>query len=76
MLHIGIFIVWIPAMLVAQSLVGTLNRKDLWKVLLKDSPDFLRYMVYGFGGYAVVNFLLFVSKAPNGGSGANPPAVV
>lgn len=76
MLHVGIFIVWLPAILVAQRLVGNLSRKDLWKVLLKDSPDWMRYMVYGFFAYAMVNFLAFMTKAPSGGSGANPPAVV
>jgi hypothetical protein len=76
MLHVGIFIVWFPAVLVAQRLVGNVNRKDLWKVVLKDLPDWMRYMVYGFFGYALVNFLLFMTKAPSGGSGANPPAVV
>jgi hypothetical protein len=43
---------------------------------LKDSPDWTRYMVYGFFGYAIVNFLFFMTKAPSGGGGANPPAVV
>ena len=76
MLHIGIFVVWFPAVLVAQRLVGNVNRKDLWKVVLKDSPDWMRYMVYGFFGYAMFNFLLFMTKAPTGGGGANPPAVV
>jgi hypothetical protein len=75
-LGVGIFIVWLPAVLVAQRLVGDVSRKDLWKVVLKDSPDWMRYMVYGFFGYAMVNFLLFMTKAPNGGGGANPPAVV
>jgi hypothetical protein len=74
-LHVGIFVVWVPAVLVAQRLVGNVNRKDLWKVVLKDSPDWMRYMVYGFFGYALVNFLLFITKAPSWGSG-NPPAVV
>lgn len=76
MLHIGIFVVWFPAVFVAQRLVGNVNRNDVWKVVLKGSPDWMRYMVYGFFGYAVVNFLLFMAKAPNGGSGANPPATV
>ena len=75
-LHIGIFVVWLPAVLVAQRLVGTINRKDFWKVVLKNSPDWMRYMVYAFGGYAVVNFLLFMVNAPNGGGGGNPPAAV
>jgi hypothetical protein len=38
-LHVGIFVVWIPAVLIAQRLVGNTNRKDLWKVVLKDSPE-------------------------------------
>jgi hypothetical protein len=76
MLHVGIFVVWFPAVLVAQRLVGNVNRKDFWKVALKNAPDWMRYMFYGFFGYALVNFMLFMTKAPNGGSGANPPAVV
>jgi len=76
LLHVGIFAVWIPAVIVAQRLVGDVNRRDFWKAVLKGSPDWMRYMVYGFLGYAVVNFLLFMTKASDGGSDANPPATV
>src|SRR6266536_749224 len=76
MLHVGIFVVWFPAVFVARRIVGSVNRKDLWKVVLKDSPDWMRYMMYGFFGYAAIDFLFFMAKAPSGGSGANPPAVV
>jgi hypothetical protein len=76
MLHVGIFVVWFPAVFIAQRLVGNVNRRDFWKVILKDSPGWMRYMVYGFFGYAGVNFLFFMSKTPGGGSGANPPAAV
>lgn len=75
-LHIGIFVVWLPAILVGRNRVGTLNSRDPWKVLLKGSPDWMRYMVYGFFGYAIINFALFWLKTPSGGSGANPPADV
>ncbi len=75
-LHVGIFVVWFPAVWVAQKRVGNLQRKDFWKVVLNGSPDWMRYMVYGFLAYAVVNFALFMLKAPNGGSGTNPPAIV
>lgn len=75
-LHVGIFVVWFPAVFLAQRLVGNLNRRDLWKVVLKDSTDWMRYMVYGFFAYAIANFLFFITKAPSGGSGANPPAEV
>lgn len=36
----------------------------------------MRYMVYGFLGYAMVNFLLFMMNAPSGHGGENPPATV
>src|ERR1700675_2567644 len=75
-LGVGIFIVLLPAVLVAQRFVGSTNRKDFWKVILKGSPDWMRYMVYSFGGYAMLDFLLFLAKAPTRGGGANPPAVV
>jgi hypothetical protein len=76
-LHIGIFVVWFPAVLVAQRQVGNLNRKDFWKVVLKGSPDWVRYLVYGFLGYAVVNFMYFFFQVPTGHTeGADPPAIM
>ena len=75
-LHVGIFVVWFPAVFVAQKRVGNVQRKDYWKIVLNGSPDWMRYMVYGFFGYAMLNFALFMSKTPSGGGGANPPAVV
>jgi len=76
MLHVGIFVVWIPAVLVAQRLVGNTNRKDFWKVVLKGAPVWMRYTVYAFFAYAFVNFLLFMGGAPSSGSGMNPPPSV
>jgi hypothetical protein len=75
-LHVGIFVVWIPSVLIAQRLVGSLNRKDFWKVVLADSPVWMRYIVYGFGGYAIVNFLLFMMNAPSSSGGDSPPSAV
>lgn len=75
-LHVGIFVVWFPAIFAAKRLVGSTNRKDFWKVVLKGSPDWMRYMVYCFLGYAVVNFTFFFFQAPTGGGGTNPPAIV
>jgi hypothetical protein len=74
-LHMGIFVVWFPAVFVAKERVGSTNRKDFWKVALKGSPDWVRYMVYGFLAYAAVNFALFVVRGEPGGSGANTPAL-
>jgi hypothetical protein len=60
LLHVGIFVVWFPAILVAQKRFRTVQRKDLWKALLKGSPDWLRYVVYAFSAYTgVMDFLTF-----------------
>jgi hypothetical protein len=66
-LHVGIFVVWFPAVLVAQRLVGNANRKDLWKVVLKGAPDWMRYMVYVFSTYEFVNFMISMGQASSGG---------
>lgn len=58
-LHIGIFVAWFPAM-VAQRRLGNLQRKDFWKALMQGAPDWLRYLMYGFGAYAaVMDFMVF-----------------
>ncbi len=75
-LHVGIFVVWVPTVLVCIKRVGNTRRKDYWKLVLRGSPEWMRYMVYGFFGYAMVNFAIFFFLASQGGSGANPPAVV
>lgn len=76
MLHVGIFVVWFPAVFVAKHRLGNLNRKNFWKVVLQGSPEWMRYMVYGFLVYAFINFALFMNQAPTGGSDANPPTIV
>jgi hypothetical protein len=75
-LHIGIFAVWFPAVMVAQRQAGNLKRKDFWKIVLKGTPDWVRYLVYGFLGYAVVNFMIFFQAPTERNGGANPPAMV
>jgi hypothetical protein len=76
MLHIGIFAVWFPAVFVSIRRVGNTNRKDYWKVVLKGSPDWMRYMAYGFFGYAFLNFVVFWLQSVNGSEGPNTSPVV
>jgi hypothetical protein len=76
MLHMGIFVVSIPAVLVDRKRIGSARRRDYWKLALRGAPEWMRYMVYGFGGYAMLNFAIFAFQAPQGSRGANPPAVV
>jgi hypothetical protein len=54
-LHVGIFLVWLPAMFVSQSI--SKKQKDFWKILQKDFPPWMRYMAKGFFCYALINFL-------------------
>jgi Protein of unknown function (DUF3592) len=66
-LHVGIFVVWFPAVLVAQRLVGNANRRDSWKVVLKEVPDWMRYVVYVFSAYEFVNFMISMGQASSSG---------
>jgi hypothetical protein len=77
LLHVGIFFVWFPAIFVLQKTVGYTRGKDIWKKAFQGSPDGLRYMVYFFSGYAVINFMLFIPQAPSGKNAqGDPPAIV
>jgi hypothetical protein len=73
LLHVGIFVVWFPAVLVAQKRVTGTARKDYWKAVLRGAPDWMRYMVYGFLFYAMLNFMYFMSIAPEHSTGDPPP---
>jgi hypothetical protein len=77
-LHIGIFVVWLPAVLASHRLGADFKQKDFWKAALRGCPKWMRWLTYGFFGYAVVNFLLFMAVAPprGGGGGANAPPEV
>lgn len=75
-LHAGIFVVFFPAVLVAQKRVGTTNRRDFWKLVTKGSPDGLRYLLYFFFAYAIVNFALFWIQTVPKGEQPGPPSAL
>jgi hypothetical protein len=76
-LHVGVFVVWLPTVFASSGLTSGFQRKDFWKASLRGCPPWMRYMVYGFLGYAVLNFVIFMANAPpKGGSGPMPAAVV
>jgi hypothetical protein len=77
LLHIGIFVVWLPTVLVASRLSAEFKQKDMWKATLRGCPAWMRYMVYGFFGYALLNFVVFMAAGPRAGAaGPMPPIVV
>ena len=75
-LHIGAIAIWLPAIFISKERIGSSRRKDFWKAATSGAPDWVRYLVYVSGGYAIVNFVLFMLKAPPNGTGGDPPAIV
>lgn len=75
-LHMGIFVVFLPAVFLAQKNVGSANRKDFWKVATKALPDGLRYLLYFFFAYTFVNFALFIAQSPAGKQTGPPTPLV
>ena len=55
----GIFVVWLPTVLISQSLSKDFPRDQMWKATLRGCPKFMQYILYGLFAYAFINFLLF-----------------
>jgi hypothetical protein len=65
-LHFGIFIVWIPTVIVAQKLSKDVPRKDFWRAALRGCPTWMKGMTYLFFGYAFINFAVFIFSKKTG----------
>jgi len=79
-LHVGIFIVWIPAVISANTLVKEFKQKDFWKAALRACPKWMKNLTYFFFGYAILNFILFAimligSGNASGGENSTPSNV-
>jgi hypothetical protein len=59
-LQIGIFVVWLPTVLVANRITRYTGRKDFWKVALAGCPVWMRRALYIVIGYAIFNFIFFI----------------
>jgi hypothetical protein len=71
MLHVGIFVVWVPAVLAGRQLSRDFRQKDFWKAVLRGCPAWLRRLAQALFAYAILNFLLF-TLSMFGGGGAEP----
>lgn len=58
-LHVGIFIVWLPAVLAAQKLSKDFPKKEQLKAILRGCPKWMRYMLFGLFYYAFLSFFAF-----------------
>ncbi|HVT99129.1 MAG TPA: DUF3592 domain-containing protein [Acidobacteriaceae bacterium] len=57
-LHFVLFVVCFPAGLVAIRRVGSTQRRDFWKAVLRGSPLWVRLVLYGVMGYETIIVLL------------------
>jgi hypothetical protein len=73
-LHLGIFVVFLPAMILSNRQSGDSGRKVSWEEALRGCPAWMRLLTFGFFCYAVVNFLLFIPFAPPRGAPRGPDA--
>ncbi|GAB6041400.1 hypothetical protein JCM17961_20740 [Endothiovibrio diazotrophicus] len=73
-LHVGIFPLWIPVVLIAQRMTKGVLRREHWRILTADCPAWLRYLTFALLVYAVINFLRFITSPHAGGHGADLPS--
>jgi hypothetical protein len=64
-LHVGIFVVWIPAVIVAQKLSKGAKQADFWKAVLRGCPPWMRRLLYGLVAYTFINFFVGIALGPD-----------
>ncbi|QXZ10380.1 hypothetical protein KUF54_03795 [Comamonas sp. Y33R10-2] len=57
----GIFVVWLPAVLISHRINKGNRLKFSWKQVLAGCPQWMSYAAYGLFAYAFINFFLSIS---------------
>ena len=72
-LHLGIFIAFIPMLLTAinlnsgsQGALPSPRKKDFWSKFLATLPRWVRYTIKAFFAYAIINFAVFFFLSKGG----------
>lgn len=60
LLHIGVVVVWFPTILIERRLTGGARQADFWKAPCRGCPGWVNAGVRVLGGYALLNFVIFV----------------
>jgi hypothetical protein len=81
LLHVGIFVVWLPTVIVSNTLVKDFKQKDFWKAALRACPQWMKSLTGLFLTYAIINFILFMIFDIGGGDSSGsengtPPSVL
>ena len=66
-LHVGIFVVWVPTVIMANKRAGWFPRRDFWRVALQGCPEWAYRAGKVLLGYTVVNFAIFMYLAGDQG---------
>ena len=64
--HIGIFVVWFPAVLIANRINRGRPQSEIWKNVLSGCPTWMRYAGYALFAYALANFIWFYAVTHSG----------
>jgi hypothetical protein len=73
LMHIGIFVVFIPATLTGQKMLGGKLRRDFWKAVMKDAPEAYYYLFYIIFAYSwLTGVYAFFSGFPGNGQPSTP----
>ncbi len=75
-LHTVIFIVWVPAVVVARRLSKDFPHKDKWKAVVRGCPKWMRVGMYVLLIYAIASFAYFFLVTGVGPRGDTDPHVV
>jgi hypothetical protein len=59
-LHVGIFVVWLPTVFVAQQLTRDVKRNEFWTAALRGAPTWASMALKCLMVYALANFGLFI----------------
>jgi hypothetical protein len=62
LLHGGIVVVWLPAVLVARRVTRQVPQAEFWNAALGGCPTWMRKAFYALFGYAILNFMLLLSR--------------
>lgn len=62
--HLGVFVVWFPAVLVMSASNTRSSENNVWKVAFKHAPLWMRILCFALFPYALFNFMYMMDKDP------------
>lgn len=59
-LHVGTFVVWVPAMITARAVSKRTKRGEAHKAVFRGAPPWVRYSTFVLFAYGIVNVVMFI----------------